>query len=84
MLVEIDRPLGDAADHDAIAEHVEERGHKKAKRIRRRAAEKPDHWHRLLRAPALRPATRPPLPPSSVMNSRRFTARCLPCSGQKG
>ena len=51
MLVEIDRPLGDAADHDAIAEHVEERGHKKAKRIRRRAAEKPDHRHRrLLRA----------------------------------
>ena len=82
MLVEIDRLLGDAADHDAIAEHVEERGHKKAKRIRRRAAEKPDHRHcRLLRACAERP--RDPAPPSSVMNSRRLNRlNCICCPSQ--
>jgi hypothetical protein len=80
VLVEIDRLLGDAADHDAIAEHVEERGHKKAKRIRRRAAEKPDHWHRLLRAGADRPRRRTS---SSVMNSRRFNRlNCICCPSQ--
>ena len=66
MLVEIDRLLGDAAGHDAIAEHVEERGHKKAKRIRRRAAEKPDHWHRLLRACRERPRRRSAAEPSGL------------------
>ena len=66
-----------------FAQTPAKRHHEKCILVGRTVMQEPNHRHRLLlRAP--RAAKQPPPPPSSLMKSRLFTDRCLPCFRRKG